>query len=131
MKDFDIKKTLLFTFVGGVIPLFFVYIVKSNRISFIGSNVILGLVLAMLIIICAYTVGYRFTKLNKEQKLTNIIVGTILYTIIFICYVWLILKPIEVKVFDLVFTGYYGVIASIIAIYTRDDANDGEKEKKK
>lgn len=128
MNNFSIKKTLLFTLVGGVIPLALVYIVKSNRISFIGSNVILGLVLAMLIIICAYTVGYRFTKLNKKQKLTNIIVGTILYTIIFICYIQLLLKPTEFKVFDLIITGYYGVIASIIAIYTRSDDNEPEKK---
>ena len=128
MNNFSIKKTLLFTLVGGVIPLALVYIVKSNRISFIGSNVILGLVLAMLIIICAYTVGYRYTKLNKKQKLTNIIVGTILYTIIFICYIQLLLKPTEFKVFDLIITGYYGVIASIIAIYTRSDANESEKK---
>lgn len=128
MNNFSIKKTLLFTLVGGVIPLAFVYIVKSNRISFIGSNVILGLVLAMLIIICAYTVGYRYTKLNKKQKITNIIVGTILYTIIFICYIQLLLKPTEFKVFDLIITGYYGVIASIIAIYTRSDDNEPEKK---
>ena len=128
MNNFSIKKTLLFTLVGGVIPLAFVYIVKSNSITFIGSNVILGLVLAMLIIICAYTVGYRYTKLNKKQKITNIIVGTILYTIIFICYIQLLLKPTEFKVFDLIITGYYGVIASIIAIYTRSDDNESEKK---
>lgn len=129
MKNIKINKTLLFTFVGGVIPLIFVYLIKSNRLSFFGSNVILGLVLAMLIIICAYAVGYRFTKLNKKEKLANIITGTILYTIIFVCYVQFLLRPTDFKILDLIVTGYYGVIASIIAIYTRDDANEGEKNK--
>lgn len=129
MKNIKIKKTLLFALVGGTLPLLFVYIVKSNRLSFFGSNVILGIVLALLIIICAYAVGYRFITLNKSEKLANIILGTIIYTIIFICYMIFIIQPVDFKVFDLILTGYYGVIASIIAIYTRDDANVGEKKK--
>lgn len=55
--NIKIKKTLSFTLIGGFIPLLFVYIIKSNRLKFPGSNVILGITLALLIIICAYTVG--------------------------------------------------------------------------
>lgn len=127
--NIKIKKTLSFTLIGGFIPLLFVYIIKSNRLKFPGSNVILGITLALLIIICAYTVGFRFTKLNKKEKLANIILGTILYTILFVLFITLVIKPEEVKVFDLILTGYYGVIASIIAIYTRSDANAGENNK--
>ena len=127
--NIKIKKTLSFTLIGGFIPLLFVYIIKSNRLKFPGSNVILGITLALLIIICAYTVGFRFTKLNKKEKLANIILGTILYTILFVLFITLLIKPEEVKVFDLILTGYYGVIASIIAIYTRSDANAGENNK--
>lgn len=126
MKNIKVSKFLFFTLVGGVIPLIFVYLIKSNRLSFFGSNMILGLALAMLIIICAYTVGYRFVPLNKKEKLVNIIVGTILYTIIFICFILFILKPVDYKLFDLILTGYYGIIASIIAIYTRSDAKEKE-----
>lgn len=128
MKNFNIKKTLTFALIGGTIPLLFVYMIKSNRLKFIGSNVILGITLALLIIICAYTVGFRFIKLNKQEKLTNIIVGTIIYTVIFILFITLIIKPVDYILFDLIVTGYYGVIASIIAIYTRSDANEGEKK---
>lgn len=127
MKNIKIKKLLSFTLIGGVLPLLFVYIIKSNRLSFPGSNIILGLTLALLIIICAYTVGFRFTVLNKKEKLANIILGTIIYTIIFICFMIFIIKPVDLKIFDLVLTGYYGIFASIIAIYTRSDANKGEK----
>ena len=130
MKNIKLNKTILFTLVGGVIPLAFVRIIKANQLKFIGSNVILGLALALLIIICAYTVGYRFTVLNKKEKLANIILGTILYTIIFICFNIFIIKPVDYKMFDLILTGYYGVIASIIAIYTRSDANVGEQKQK-
>lgn len=130
MKNIKLNKTILFTLVGGVIPLAFVRIIKANQLKFIGSNMILGLALALLIIICAYTVGYRFTVLNKKEKLANIILGTILYTIIFICFNIFIIKPVDYKMFDLILTGYYGVIASIIAIYTRSDANVGEQKQK-
>lgn len=128
MKNIKISKTLLFTLAGGVLPLLFVYIIKSNRLSFIGSNLILGLTLALLIIICAYAVGFRFIKLNKQEKIANIILGTILYTIIFACFIIFVIKPEDFKIFDLLFTGYYGVIASIIAIFTRDDAKEDNKK---
>lgn len=128
MKNIKIRKTLLFALAGGTLPLLLVYIVKSNRLSFIGSNLILGIALAILIIICAYAVGFRFTKLNKQEKIANIILGTILYTIIFVCFIKFVIKPVDYKIFDLILTGYYGVIASIIAIFTRDDANEGDKK---
>ena len=128
MKNIKISKTLLFALAGGTLPLLFVYIIKSNRLSFIGSNIILGITLALLIIICAYAVGFRFTKLNNKEKITNIILGTIIYTIIFICFIKFVVKPVDYKLFDLILTGYYGIIASIIAIFTRDDAKQEDKK---
>lgn len=130
MKNIKLSKIALFVIVGGVIPLIFVYLIKSNSISFVGSNFLLGLALALLIIICAYTVGFRFTKLTKQEKITNVIVGFIIYTIIFVLYMKFVLKPQDFKLFDLIVTGYYGVIATIIAIFTRSDADEGDKIKK-
>ena len=128
MKNLKLSKILLFVLVGGIIPLAFVYIVTGNRLKFIGSGVILGLVLALFIIICAATVGYRFQKLTKDEKIANIIVGTIIYTTIYCSLYFTLLKPEKIDVLNFLTTGYYGIVASIIAIYVRDDEQDKPKE---
>lgn len=128
MKNLKLSKILLFVLIGGIIPLAFVYIVTGNRLKFIGSGVILGLVLALFIIICAATVGYRFQKLTKDEKIANIIVGTIIYTIIYCSLYFTLLKPEKIDVLNFLTTGYYGIVASIIAIYVRDDEQDKPKE---
>lgn len=128
MKNIKLSKVLLFVLVGGIIPLAFVYIVTGNRLKFIGSGIILGLVLALFIIVCAATVGYRFQKLTKEEKISNVIAGTIIYTIIYCALYFTLLKPEKVDILNFLTTGYYGIVASIIAIYVRDDEDDKPKE---
>lgn len=128
MKNLKLSKILLFVLVGGIIPLAFVYIVTGNRLKFIGSGVILGLVLALFIIICAATVGYRFQKLTKEEKIANVIAGTIVYSIVYCALYFTLLKPEKIDILNFLTTGYYGIVASIIAIYVRDDEQDKPKE---
>ena len=131
MKNIKLSKTLLFILVGGIIPLAFVYIVTGNRLKFIGSGIILGLTLALFIIVCAATVGYRFQKLNKQEKITNALLGTIIYTIIYVVLYFTLLKPEKVDIMNFLTTGYYGVVASIIAIYVRDDEEEPQEIKHK
>ena len=128
MKNLKLSKVLLFVLVGGIIPLALVYIVTGNRLKFIGSGIILGLVLALFIIVCAATVGYRFQKLSKEEKITNVVVGTIIYTIIYCLLYFTLLKPEKIDILNFLTTGYYGIVASIIAVYVRDENEDEPKE---
>ena len=131
MKNLKLSKILLFILVGGIIPLAFVYIVTGNRLKFIGSGIILGLVLALFIIICAATVGYRFQKLTKEEKIVNVVAGTIIYTVIYVALFFTVLKPEKINIMNFLTTGYYGIVASIIAIYVRDDEQEPQEIKHK
>ena len=130
MKNIKLSKIALFVIVGGLLPLAFVYLVTSNSLKFTGSGVILGLALALFIIICAATVGYRFKKLTKDEKIVNVIAGTIIYTIIYVVFIFVLLKPEDGNFFNVIVTGYFGVVASIVAIYVRSDEKEESVETK-
>lgn len=127
MKNIKISKILLFVLVGGIIPFVLVYLTASNKITFPGSRLILGLALTLLIIICALIVGNKYSTLNNSEKIINTIISIIIYTIIFVCFFFFIFKPVDYKITDLLITGYYGVLATVFAICTRDNSKEDKK----
>lgn len=128
MKKIKIIQILSFVLLGSLLPFLFVCLIKSNSITFPGSNIVLGITLFFFIIICAGIVSNHFKKLNSKERLINVIIGTIIYTIIYICAIVIVIKPEEIKIIDTIVTGYYGVFASCFLIYGRNDES-GSKNK--